>query len=566
MKLLDNYNNGRIPSERILKHAQHPCYAIMHFSMNTYTNKEWGFGDESPDIFNPVDFNAENIVKACKEGGLDGIILVCKHHDGFCLWPTKTTPHNISRSPWRNGKGDIVGEMAAACRAEGLKVGFYVSPWDRNSPAYGTPDYPEIFREQLREICSNYGEAFEIWFDGANGGDGFYGGARETRKIDAYVYYDWLQTWNLVRSLQPNAVIFSDVGPDVRWVGNEDGFADPDAYASYSPHSSVAGTEPAPGRTIGVEGTAGHADGNYFIPFECDFPLRPGWFYHPEQEGQQRSGARLLKNYLLSVGCGGFMNVGIAPDPSGKMTANDIKSLRDFKAFRDQLFSNPLKKQQLIIQNRSAVLEFGKPLSVNFLELQEDLTHGETVCGYTVEGYVSGKWQKLFGGNAIGLKRLKNFPRVMADALRITVMNTIGDHMPEWINVTVYDAPENLFDVTEMENLLQRKDYRKLENVEINGLQAECFFTEKMTLKGAIFSPVHPVSAGTPLHYDLAICSSDGEWHIVSQGEFSNIQANPIPQLLTFDPIEGTAIRLTARKCADPAAETLDMQELGILI
>lgn len=193
MSILSHFNSGRVPAARILNRGNR-CYAIMHFGLNTFTGKEWGFGDDDPRIFNPSDFSADQIAEACRDGGLAGIIIVCKHHDGFCLWPTKTTPYNISRSPFRNGKGDLVREMADACRKAGLQVGFYVSPWDRNHPAYGTPGYVKVYQEQLREIYSGYGPAFEAWFDGANGGDGWYGGACEKRKIDPSAYYEWEKT------------------------------------------------------------------------------------------------------------------------------------------------------------------------------------------------------------------------------------------------------------------------------------------------------------------------------------------------------------------------------------
>ena len=245
-----DFNQGRIPSLRMVRHSMTGCYAIIHFGLNTYTDKEWGFGNEDPALFNPQEFDAEEIVKICKESGLDGIILVCKHHDGFCLWPTSTTDYNISSSPFRNGKGDLVGEISDACAKHGISMGFYVSPWDRNHPAYGTAEYPAIYREQLQEIYSNYGPAFEAWFDGTNGGDGWYGGANETRWIDKTVYYDWDTTWKLIRRLQPDAAIFSDAGPDLRWVGNEKGLADPESFASYTPHAPEAGRTPAPGFTI----------------------------------------------------------------------------------------------------------------------------------------------------------------------------------------------------------------------------------------------------------------------------------------------------------------------------
>jgi alpha-L-fucosidase len=214
-----------LPSERQLAWHELEYYAFVHFNMNTFTNMEWGFGDESPDLFNPAELDCRQWARVCKEAGMKGIILTAKHHDGFCLWPSEYTEHSVKNSPWKNGQGDVVQELADACREYGLKFGVYLSPWDRNHPDYGKPEYLTYFRNQLRELLTNYGDVFEVWFDGANGGTGWYGGANEERRIDRKTYYDWENTYKIVRELQPMACLFSDAGPDVRWVGNEEGWA-----------------------------------------------------------------------------------------------------------------------------------------------------------------------------------------------------------------------------------------------------------------------------------------------------------------------------------------------------
>jgi alpha-L-fucosidase len=216
---------GPLPTPRQLQWSQLDEYAFVHFSINTFTDKEWGYGDESESLFHPTDFDADQIVTTAQQAGLKGIVLTCKHHDGFCLWPTKFTHHSIANSPWKNGKGDVVREISDACHRHGMKFGVYLSPWDRNSSVYGRPEYITYYRNQLRELLTNYGLIFEVWLDGANGGDGFYGGAREMRKIDNRVYYDWPNTIKIIRELQPDAAIFSDGGPDARWVGHEQGHA-----------------------------------------------------------------------------------------------------------------------------------------------------------------------------------------------------------------------------------------------------------------------------------------------------------------------------------------------------
>jgi len=205
--------HGPVPSARQLRWHELETYAFLHFSVNTFTDKEWGYGDESPTVFQPTAFDAEQIVTSLQAGGLKGAILTCKHHDGFCIWPSKYTEHSVKNSPWKGGKGDVVKEISAACRRHGLKFGVYLSPWDRNHKDYGRPKYITYYRNQLRELLTEYGPIFEVWFDGANGGDGYYGGDRTTRRIDPRTYYDWENTWKLVRELQPEACMFSDIGP-----------------------------------------------------------------------------------------------------------------------------------------------------------------------------------------------------------------------------------------------------------------------------------------------------------------------------------------------------------------
>src|SRR3954468_11426865 len=234
---------GPVPSDRQIDWHALEVYGFLHFTVNTFTNREWGPGDEPDDVFNPTDFDADQIVRVAKEGGLRGLVLTAKHHDGFCLWPSAYTKHSVKFSKWRDGKGDVVREIADACHRHGLKFGVYLSPWDRNHADYGRPEYLTYYRNQLRELLTNSGEIFEVWFDGANGGEGYYGGARERRTIDNRTYYDWANTWKIVRELQPNACMFSDAGPDVRWVGNEDGVAGETCWAT------LTGAGFAPGRS-----------------------------------------------------------------------------------------------------------------------------------------------------------------------------------------------------------------------------------------------------------------------------------------------------------------------------
>jgi len=325
------YRHG--PTAPVLKQIDIDLFGLIHFSVNTFTNREWGYGyPEDGPKFNPTDFSAEQIVRAARDGGLKGLILVCKHHDGFCLWPTKTTGYNITVSPWKNGKGDVVREISDACREQGLKFGVYISPWDRNNAAYGTAEYLKIYQEQIREVLTQYGEIFEMWFDGANGGDGWYGGAQEKRDIgNAAVYYSWETTFGLVRELQPNARIFCG-GPDVRWCGNERGHIDPECRSGYiSASRDESGSQPMTLEEECAMLQKGASDGKYFVPAECDFPMRRGWFYHPESDGYSLSSLSLLNGYLNTVGNGGIMNLGIVPDRRGRITDEDCEKLKGFR-------------------------------------------------------------------------------------------------------------------------------------------------------------------------------------------------------------------------------------------
>lgn len=378
---------------------------IVHWGLNTYTDREWGLGDEDPAILNPASFDADQIVGACKAGGLCGLVIVAKHHDGFCLWPTKTTAHNITKSPFRGGKGDYVREMAEACRRAGLKFGVYVSPWDRNSADYGTAKYVETYHAQIKELLGGgYGEVFEMWFDGANGGDGYYGGAREKRTIGVG-YYRFDEVFAFVRRMQPTLCIFAgeEDGSDFRWPGNERGLLDPDSRATIDTTGGYANLtfgnpQYREHRNVGVP------DGGFFRMCEADFPLRHGWFYHAEEDGRSKSGEYLMKLYLSSVGNGGTMNIGIAPDKRGLVCEEDRRSLATFGELRKAFFAHEVAKD-------------GEPF--NLVVLREDLADGEQVDGW--EFVADGK--AVLAGKSIGHKRMRLLPEPIAPKaweLRIT--------------------------------------------------------------------------------------------------------------------------------------------------
>jgi alpha-L-fucosidase len=446
---------GAIPSKAQLNWHEMEMYCIIHFGVDTYTDKEWGFGDENPAVVNPVRFSAAQIVGAAKAGGFKGVVIVAKHHDGLCLWPTKTTAHNISHTQWKNGKGDMIKEYQLACEQLGMQMGLYCSPWDRNTAAYGTADYIRIYREQIKELYSGYGKIFISWHDGANGGDGYYGGKNESRKIDRSTYYDWDTTWAQIRRMQPGAAIFGDVGPDVRWVGNEEGHAGTTSWATYTPEAPDAGMKPANGYVkywLGVEGTR---NGKYWMPAECDVSLRPGWFYHQSQNKQVKSPYTLLDLYYKSVGRGANLDLGLSPNKDGLLDEEDVQALRQFGEILKKTFSLNLAKgaklsasnirggnqkffgpQNLLDNSRysywstddrittpTLTLVMPAQKSFNVIRLRENIKLGQRIESFEIDAMVNGVWKEIATGTSIGANKLIRLSQTLCSnsvRLRIT--------------------------------------------------------------------------------------------------------------------------------------------------
>jgi alpha-L-fucosidase len=270
---------GPVPTARQLNWHKMEMNAFIHFTTNTFTDKEWGFGDESPAVFNPTDFDPDQWLSVLKQAGFNGVVLTCKHHDGFCLWPSEYTEHSVKNSTWRGGKGNVVEEVFQACKKYGLKFGIYLSPWDRNRPDYGQPSYVEYYRNQLKELFSIYEPVFEMWFDGANGGDGYYGAANETRSIDGKIYYDWPTTLKMAREMEPEVIFFSDAGPDIRWCGNESGLGGETNWNTISTDTLYAGKP-----SINDLLNTGSEEGTHWVPAEVNVSIRPGWFYHESED------------------------------------------------------------------------------------------------------------------------------------------------------------------------------------------------------------------------------------------------------------------------------------------
>jgi alpha-L-fucosidase len=432
---------GALPSTRQLRWHELETYSFLHFTVNTFTGREWGEGDEDPNIFHPTDFQPDQMMRALKSAGMKGVILTCKHHDGFCLWPTKTTDHCIRKSSWRDGKGDVVRDISDAARRHGLKFGVYLSPWDRNNAAYGKPEYIAIYRAQLRELLTQYGPIFEVWHDGANGGTGYYGGARQKRLIDKATYYDWPNTWALIRQLQPEAVIFSDVGPDIRWVGNEKGIAGETCWETYDPEGEYGGPA-SPGDVNAKQSPIGTRNGKHWLPPECDVSIRPGWFWHAEENAKVKSARDLMDLYFKSVGRGASFLLNVPPDRRGQFSDTDVQALESFGRMRESTFAKNLaagakvtasnvrgRANRFDVKNVTdgdrhtywttddsathpeVTLAFPNANTFNVIQIREYIPLGQRIAAFTIEAEEDGQWRTLANGTSIGNCRLICFPR-----------------------------------------------------------------------------------------------------------------------------------------------------------
>ena len=456
---------GPVPSANQMRWQEMEYYAFVHFSLNTWTDQSWGYGNEDVKLFNPKELDCRQWARICKQAGMKGIIITAKHHSGFCLWPSKYTEYSVKNAPWKGGKGDVVREMANACKEYGLKLGIYLSPWDRNHADYGKPEYITYFRNQLTELLTNYGPIFEVWFDGANGGTGYYGGANENRKIDRTTYYDWPNTYKMIRKLQPNIVIWNDGGDraDLRWVGTESGYVGETNWSLLN----ATGDVPFNMLHFGVE------NGDSWVPAEVNTSIRPEWFYHPGENERVKTVPHLMETYYNSIGRNGTLLLNFPIDTRGLIHENDEKAALAFadavkKAFAVNL---ALKKKATAsnvrgnanqfaaamamdgnkntywatdngVKRASLTIDFGKPTKFNRFLVQEYIRLGQRVKSFSVEAWVNGAWKELAKATTIGYKRILRFPSVTATKVRFNI--TDAKSCPVISNIGIYNAPQIL--------------------------------------------------------------------------------------------------------------------------
>lgn len=450
---------GALPSKAQLQWQEMEYYMFIHFGPNTFTDKEWGHGDEDPKVFNPTQLDAQQWARTAKAAGMKGIIITAKHHDGFCLWPSKYSTHTVRESSWKEGKGDVLAELSAACKANGLKFGVYLSPWDRNHPKYGTPEYNQIFANTLTEVLSNYGEVFEQWFDGANGEGP--GGKKQV--------YDWPLFHSVVYKLQPQATIFSDVGPGCRWVGNENGYAGKTNWSTLN----VKGFSPGAGGPPQAVLNTGNEDGEQWIPAECDVSIRPGWFYSPATDDKVKSVAKLLDIYYGSVGRNGSFLLNVPVDRRGLIHANDSTRLMELRRVLDASFKTNLALRAKVTASDTRTnnkkvntayltdgnnstywatkeealqaditLETAHPVSFNRIVLQEYLPLGQRVKAFTVEVWQNGTFKEIARETTIGHKRILRLPAMTATKIRVRILDAKAS--PVISEIQLYQAPEVL--------------------------------------------------------------------------------------------------------------------------
>ena len=450
------------PTPQQIAWQQQELIAFCHFGMNTFTDREWGEGTEDPKLFNPTDFDAKQWVQVLKDAGFKQLILTCKHHDGFCLWPSKFTEHSVKSSSWRDGKGDVVRDVADACHAAGLRFGVYLSPWDRHEKSYGdSPKYNEHFKNQLRELLTNYGPVHEVWFDGACGE-----GPNGRKQV-----YDWPGFISVVRECAPEAVIFSDAGPDVRWVGNENGFAGETNW------STLRRDEFYPGTPNYQQLTEGNEDGRYWVPAECDVSIRPGWFYHAAEDGQVKSLQQLLDIYYASVGRNAVMLLNVPPDKRGRINDADVRRLSEFhRALTASFKQNELARIGALVAVphgdgeltdvsaeektmtdgdgstvwtaarwkpwASATWSTPQPVTFDTIEIQEPISGGQNIRAFAVMTREGDEWRTIAKGTTVGYKRLLRIPRITAQGIMLTISDSNGP--PRIAEFGVFDAGTGL--------------------------------------------------------------------------------------------------------------------------
>ena len=444
---------GPLPSNAQLQWHDMEFYLFAHFGPNTFTNKEWGEGNEPANAFNPAKLDCRQWCRVAKAAGAKGIIITAKHHDGFCLWPSKFSTHTVRESKWKNGKGDVLKELSAACKEYGLIFGVYISPWDRNHPKYGTPEYNDVFVGMMKELFQNYGPVWELWWDGANGE-----GPNGKKQV-----YDWDRFKRTVKELSPNTVVFSDVGPHIRWIGNEKGIAGKTNWNLLDTAGFTPGQGAPPVDTL----NQGNINGKTWLPGECDVSIRPGWFFHATENDKVKTPEELFQLYLKSVGRGANFLLNVPPDQNGLIHANDSASLVSFKALLDKNFGQKIRYDRFDFKNAASFalttdqskkvysfpkgyqdgfikFMFTKPRVINCVVLREPIELGQRIKGFVITIKSASGAEEKISGTTIGHKRILTFPAREVSQIMIQVSDSKAK--PVISEISFYNVEERLIE------------------------------------------------------------------------------------------------------------------------
>ena len=552
-----------VPTPQQLEWQQMELTAFLHFGINTFTGREWGDGKENPALFNPTDFDAEQWVRSLKEAGFKMAILTAKHHDGFCLWPTKTTGHSVAASPWKDGKGDVVRELRDACDKYGIKFGVYLSPWDRNASCYGdSPKYNEFFIEQLTELLTNYGEVHEVWFDGANG-EGPNGKKQE---------YDWTAILSTIRRLQPRAVT-AIMGDDVRWVGNERGLGretewsatvlTPGTYARCEEQNKALGVK-ATSKDLGGRDMLVNAKELFWYPSEVDVSIRPGWFYHQQEDNQVKSLKHLTDIYFKSVGYNSVLLLNIPPDQRGRISDADVNRLKEFADYRKEILADNRVKGGLKAWTArpgdTRVYQLKPKSEINVVMLREDISKGQRMEAFTVEALTADGWKEIAKGTTVGYKRLIRIPAVEARQLRVKVdACRLAANISEV--AAYYARPLEESAAKENWNDLPRTAWKQ-----VTATPLVIDLGKAVDMTGFVYAPANAEAKPTmAFRYKFYISTNGRDWkEVPTTGEFSNIMHNPVPQTVSFgNKVSARYIKLDATT-PDATPARVDLKEIGI--
>ena len=543
-----------VPSERQLAWQRSELTAFMHFGINTFTDREWGDGQENPELFNPSLLDASQWVRTLKECGFEMVILTAKHHDGFCLWPTSTTTHSVASSPWRDGKGDVVAEVAHACADAGMKFGVYLSPWDRNAECYGDSErYNQYFVAQLTELLTNYGKISEVWFDGACGE-----GPNGKKQV-----YDWDAYLATIRELQPEAVS-AVMGEDVRWVGNEGGVGretewsatviTPGIYARAEENNLRNDVSPL-AKDLGSREKLAAATELFWFPSEVDVSIRPGWFWHERENAEVKSLERLADIYFASAGRNSVLLLNIPPDANGLLNEADVVRLREFAEWRKATFSDNkvLKGDVLHAVNAGGSVEykFAEPAEIDVVMVCEHIQNGQRVESFAVDVLTPDGWQEAARGTTVGNKRLLRFEPVTASGIRIRIDESRAVVFLD--NVGAYRTAPT---AAASQGLTPDSSLQAVKNVKIESVKPLVLdMGVEQLLGGFVYAPADGVATeATAVRYTVSV-SADGEsWQQVSEGEFGNIINNPVPQVVKLpSAVSARYVRLEGTSAADTA-------------